>query len=208
MISEQNIQDTFFEENWTTVPKLKVLSITDSKLTTFVGLFGTLEKLTLTSNKPFRLSASTMNELPSALVELAADLDGKLSATDFQNLKKLKKLSINPYADVDYKIFSGLQSLQELYVQYKTPTSHILNITIEACPASLSLFSIDAQQLGSLENRCSNISELTLSTGVACDSDLNCKLLTQVGEYRNPISYFSMSVWSVCLFVRVFLGNF
>ena len=126
--------DAFIAEDWTTVPKLKILEIIESKLTEFM-MFQVLEELTLLSN-PFRLNASTIaTELPDTLVKLVTEIDGKPSpsATDFQHLKKLKILDIYAYVDLDYKILSGLQSVEKSCEEYKTPRSHDLNITIEAC---------------------------------------------------------------------------
>ena len=149
----QNLQDTFATANFSFLPKMKALKLSDCNLTEFniqpASVIANLEVLSLHSNPLLNINA-LIPKLPNTLVELGIDLNENHNATYFQHLTGLKTLTIFPKVDLEYHAFSRLQSLDRLIVIYKTPASQALNITLEDCPVSLSYVDLDIE-LGDVE---------------------------------------------------------
>ena len=138
------------------------------------------------------MNVSKIAKLPNTLVKLSVNLNEKPSAAYLQHLTKLKTLTIYTKADFDYNSLSGLPSLGHLQVEYVTPASHALNITLEGCPVSLEVWvTIDGGDVRSFQNRCPKILEIFLVTYKPCDCGVFNQLKTGVGEYRNSLHLFA-----------------
>ena len=139
------------------------------------------------------MNVSKIAEFPNTLVKLYIDLNENPSASYFQHLTKLKKLVIHAKVDFEYHpILSRLQSLEQLWVEYVTPESQVLKITLEGCPVSLSFVGLEIEEgnVESFENKCPNVSEIDLiNDDKPCDCGVFNQLKTGVGEYRKSLFF-------------------
>ena len=145
-------------------------------------------------SKTNAMNVSKIAKLPSKLVALSVDLNENPSAAYFQHLTKLKTLYIYAKIDLEYHSFSRLPSLEELYVEYVTPASQVLKITLEGCPVSLSYIDLTIEEgdVESLQNKCRNISSgIHLTTNKPCNCGVFNELnKTGVGEYCNSLNFY------------------